>query len=100
MVLEHALMSVHPGQEAQFEVDLEEALRVITSAEGCTSAKVLRGVESTSTYLLLVEWTSVAAHLEGFRGSPAFTRWRELVGPWWVEVPVVEHFSPTAEQPA
>jgi heme-degrading monooxygenase HmoA len=98
MALEHALMHVAPGAEAGFEAVLEEALGVITSAEGCRSARVLRGVESPSTYLLLVEWTSVAAHTEDFRSSELFVRWRELVSPFWDQMPVVEHFEPRADR--
>jgi len=30
-------------------------------------------------------------HTEGFRDSPAFTGWREIVGPFFVEPPRVEH---------
>jgi quinol monooxygenase YgiN len=98
MVLEHALMHVGPGEEDRFETVLDEALEVISAADGCGAVRVLRGVESPSTYLLLVEWSSVEAHTEGFRGSERFARWRQLVSPFWVELPVVEHFAPTAER--
>jgi len=100
MVLEHALLAVRPGDEEKFEAALDEALGVIGGAEGCGTVKVLRGIESTSTYLLLVEWASVEAHNEGFRKSEAFLRWRDLVSPWWVELPVVEHFAAVAERTA
>ena len=98
MVVEHALMAITPGDEDRFAAALDEALGVITSAPGCRSARVLRGVESPSTFLLLVEWDSVEAHTEGFRSSELFARWRALVSPFWVELPVVEHFSPAAER--
>jgi len=98
MVLEHALMHVTPGEEEGFEAVLGEALAVIASAEGCLGARIRRGIESPSTYLLEVEWTNVAAHTEGFRSSELFVRWRKLVSPFWSELPVVEHFSLTAER--
>ncbi len=31
----------------------------------------------------LVRWVNLGDHTEGFRGSPAFTRWREIVGPFF-----------------
>jgi quinol monooxygenase YgiN len=98
MVLEHALMNVRPGEEERFEAALDEALEVIGAADGCGTVTVLRGIESPSTYLLLVEWASLDAHTEGFRGSDAFARWRALVSPWWSELPVVEHFAPAKER--
>ena len=98
MVIEHALMQIVPGQEAAFEAVLPAALEVITASPGCRSARIAAGIESPGCYLLLVEWDSVEAHVEGFRGSELFAAWRELVSPFWVELPVVEHFDPAAER--
>jgi len=95
-VTEHALLYVRPGQEAEFEAAFTEARQVIGASPGCRSVRVLRGVESTSTYLLLVDWDNLQAHTETFRGSPGFTRWRELVGRYWDPMPTVEHFRELA----
>jgi hypothetical protein len=46
--------------------------------------------------LLLVRWVNLGDHTEGFRGSPAFTRWREIVGPFFAEPPRVEHVNVVA----
>jgi len=46
--------------------------------------------------LLLVRWANLGDHTEGFRGSPAFTRWREIVGPFFAEPPRVEHVNVVA----
>lgn len=92
MILEHALLEVTPGREAEFEASMASALAIIEADPGCRGASVRRQIESPSTYLLLVEWTSVEAHLEGFRQSPAFERWRELTHPFYVERPSVTHF--------
>jgi heme-degrading monooxygenase HmoA len=99
MVLEHALLAVRPGEEEAFTAVLGEALGVITRSPGCRSARVLRGHESPSTFLLLVEWDSLEDHLDGFRRSPDFELWRSLVGPFWVELPDVQHFLPSAASP-
>lgn len=96
MVREHALMSITPGQERAFEAVLPDALAVITSAPGCHRAEVHRGVESPSTYLLLVWWDSVEVH-EAFRASEAFPIWRRHVQPHWAELPKVEHFDLAAQ---
>ncbi|HEV7209316.1 MAG TPA: antibiotic biosynthesis monooxygenase family protein [Mycobacteriales bacterium] len=91
-VTEHALLFVRPGQEADFEVAMSQARQVLGASPGCRSVRVLRGEESPSTYLLLVDWDSRAAHTDTFRNSAAFTRWRELVGRFWEPMPTVEHF--------
>ncbi len=90
-VVEHAVISVVPGQEAQFEAAFVEARQVISSADGCRWVQLGRGIERPSSYLLLVGWDSLDAHLTGFRGSDLFVRWRELIGPYFAEPPSVEH---------
>ena len=40
-----------------------------------------------------MEWTSVEAHDPGFRGSPEYRRWRELLHHFYEPFPVVEHFA-------
>lgn len=96
MVTEHAFIAVRPGAETEFESVLPDALAVISAAPGCASARMLRGVERPSTFLLLVEWESVTAHTEGFRSSEAFTRWRSIIGPYLDGQPDVEHFAAQA----
>jgi quinol monooxygenase YgiN len=43
--------------------------------------------------VLLVEWDSVEAHLDNFRGTERFTQWRGLIGPYFDGAPRVEHFT-------
>ena len=51
------------------------------------------GVERPQVYLFTIKWTTLEAHVEGFRASPAFAQWRALIGPHFDGAPVVEHFS-------
>ena len=70
MITEHALLPVKPGLEAEFESAFREARPIIASMPGFISLALHRGIESPSTYLLLVEWQSVEHHEVGFRQSP------------------------------
>ncbi|WP_029253086.1 antibiotic biosynthesis monooxygenase family protein [Paraoerskovia marina] len=92
MIREHALLPVRPGQEAAFEAAFVEARPLIAQQPGFLDLTLSRGVESSSTYLLLVEWESVEAHEEGFRRSAQFPRWRELLHHFYEPKPVVEHY--------
>ncbi len=94
MILEHALLPVRPGREEEFEAALRLARPLIAGMPGFRRITVSRGVESPSTYLLLVEWDSVEAHQTGFRGSPEYGRWRELLHRFYHPFPTVEHFAP------
>ena len=90
-MLEHALLNIHVGEESAFEKSLREALPLIESAEGCFGAEVRRQSEDDSTYLLLVRWSSIDAHL-AFRATELFTAWRSLTHRYYREPPSVTHF--------
>ncbi len=94
MILEHALLPVRPGREEEFERAFATARTLIEASPGCLRLSLSRGVESPSSYLLLVEWESVEAHLDGFRTSDAFQQWRRLLHHFYDPAPVVEHFTP------
>ncbi|GAA1520465.1 heme-degrading monooxygenase HmoA [Agromyces terreus] len=93
MILEHALLPVVPGLEREFEAAFDEARHLIAGMPGFVDLTLSRGVESPSTYLLLVHWESVEAHEIGFRGAPEYARWRELLHRFYDPFPVVEHFA-------
>jgi heme-degrading monooxygenase HmoA len=96
MVLERALITVTPGREEEFEQAFGTAKAQVTGSRGFRGATLSRGIESPSTYLLLVEWDTLEDHTEGFRGSPAFGQWRGLIGHLFDGAPDVEHFVQVA----
>jgi heme-degrading monooxygenase HmoA len=96
MIVERVVVHVVSGREDDFEAALRQARDVIAGAEGVGALRFARGIESPSTYLLLIEWDSVEAHMVGFRESERFARWRELIGPFFASPPEVEHFQPLA----
>lgn len=93
MVLEVALIDVKPGQEDDFAAAYAQGRDVLVGTPGCRSVRMTRGVESPARFVLLVEWDSVAAHLDNFRATERFTTWRGLIGPYLAAPPVVEHFT-------
>lgn len=91
MILEIAVIRVKAGQDGQFENAFREASRVISAAKGYRSHELVRSIESSGKYVLLVRWDSVEAHMEGFRNSPDFKKWRDLIGTYFEGAPEVEH---------
>jgi len=91
MVLEHALLHVRAGEESAFEHSMRTALPIIESAQGCFGAEVRRQLEDDSTFLLLVRWSSLDAHM-AFRATELFESWRALTHPFYAETPSVTHF--------
>lgn len=93
MVLEVALIDVLDGQEVAFAAAYAEAYHVLATTPGCRSVRMTKGVESPSRFVLLVEWESIDAHLDNFRATERFARWRGLIGPYFDGAPRVEHFT-------
>lgn len=91
MILEVAMLTVRAGEQSAFEAAMREAAPVIAGAAGYHGHQLQRSVETPGRYLLLVRWETLEAHTVGFRGSPAFAKWREMIGGFFAEPPVVEH---------
>ena len=92
MVLEVAVFNIVPGQEAEFAAAYAEAREMLVSTPGFHSARMTRGIESPSRFVLLVEWDSLDAHTVNFRRSERFQTWRGLLSPHFDGQPSTEHF--------
>jgi heme-degrading monooxygenase HmoA len=98
MILELADIRIPPGKQAEFDAAIERALRtVVVNAEGMRGFRVNKGIESPERYILQIFWDTLEAHTVGFRGSPLFAEWRAIVGPFFAQPPVVEHFTLVAK---
>lgn len=105
MIIEHALLPVRPESAADFEAAFAAARPIIASMPGFRSLSLSRGVESPGSYLLRVEWDHLDDHVVGFRGSPEYQRWKDLLHHFYDPFPAVEHFAPvtlpeTGDRPA
>ena len=92
MILEKATLDVLPGTETSFEDDFREASEIISSMEGYISHELLRCLEVRNRYLLLVHWETVEDHEIGFRKSPEYQQWKELLHHYYRPFPEVEHY--------
>jgi heme-degrading monooxygenase HmoA len=93
MVLEVADIEVKPGAEDDFAAAYRSVRDVLVGTPGCQGARMTRGIESPSRFVLLVEWDTLAAHEENFRGTDRFVTWRGVLGPFFARPPQVEHVS-------
>jgi heme-degrading monooxygenase HmoA len=93
MILEVAEITIRPGTQFEFEAAIRRGVEtVIAHSPGFRRYEVQHGIESPERYLLMIEWETLENHTVDFRGSPAFGRWRELVGPFFAQPPQVEHY--------
>ena len=93
MILEVAVLDVRPGQRQGFEAAFAEAEPLIARARGHLGHELRRCVEDGNRFLLLVRWKTLEDHTEGFRGSPDYERWRQLLHHFYDPFPVVQHYA-------
>jgi heme-degrading monooxygenase HmoA len=91
MVKEHVMITITPGQEESFEQKMEKGKALLLTAEGATEVTLLRGIEHTSTFVLMIDWDSVDYHT-AFTTTPEFKEFGALVGPLFASKPEMQHF--------
>jgi quercetin dioxygenase-like cupin family protein/quinol monooxygenase YgiN len=92
LVHEVARILARPGQAEAFERAVAEAAPLFRRARGTRTFMLQRAEEDPLEYRLVVGWESVEDHVDGFRGSPDFDRWRALVADTMSGLPEVAHF--------
>jgi heme-degrading monooxygenase HmoA len=93
MILEVATLHITPGQEEAFETALHQAIPILASMHGCISQEIRRSIEHRNRYILLVQWQSLEDHTIGFRTSPQYQEWRQLLNHFFDPLPTVEHYE-------
>jgi heme-degrading monooxygenase HmoA len=92
MVLEVAVIHVRPGSAGEFEAAYRTGREIVLAAPGALAVRLVRGIESPSRFILLVEWHDIDAH-EAFRESDAYPAWRAAVGSYFAGPPTTGHYS-------
>ena len=93
MILEVAILNVIPGLEVEFEAAFQQASMIISRMQGYGSHQIRRCIEQRNRYILLVEWETLEDHTVGFRGSPDYQQWKQLLHRFYAPFPEVEHYE-------
>ena len=75
MITEMALLTALPGQAEELGRAIDRGVEFIRSAPGCEGVAVTRCVEKPDRFVVLVDWASLEAHVDDFRGSELFEQW-------------------------
>jgi len=86
-------LHVTPGSEEAFEQAVSDAAALFQRATGARTFALVRQLEDASHYRLHIRWSTIEDHTEGFRNSPEFAGWRELVMPHLATPPEATHFT-------
>ena len=94
MILEVAIMKIKPEAIARFEAVFPKAAAITASVAGYISHEMVRCVETKGKYYFMIRWESIEAHEKNFRQSPKRQEFRDLLGDFFAEPTVAEHFEP------
>lgn len=92
MILEVAILNVKNNMCDEFEAAFKRASEIISSMSGYISHELQKCVEVPNRYILLVRWETLEAHTIGFRESPEYQQWKQLLHHFYHPFPVVEHY--------
>lgn len=90
-VTELAFLSIRSGQGAAFEASFANVAGLLAGAEGHLRHRLVPSVDQANVYLLEVEWTDLAAHVETFETSDAHARFMAALEPFLATEPHVVH---------
>jgi heme-degrading monooxygenase HmoA len=93
MILELAILNIKDGKSAEFEKAFSEAQEIIKSAKGYISHNLQKSLKASNCYLLLVKWQTLNDHVNGFRKSPEYQKWKKLLHNFYQPFPEVIHFE-------
>lgn len=92
MILEVAILNISSGMESAFEEAFAQASPLIASMKGYIKHELQQCIETPDRYLLLVHWQTLEDHTIGFRNSPEYQQWKQLLHHFYDPFPIVEHF--------
>ena len=93
MILEVIRYLVPADRQSDFEEAYARAANILSRSPFCLKYTLTRSKKETARYLLLIEWESAEAHLEGFRRSADFREFFQLVKPFYNLLEEMEHYE-------
>ena len=97
MMTEIVRITIDPARAPDFIAAVQKSAETVQSrADGCRSMRLERILENPAQYLLMVGWDSVEHHTVTFRHSGLYNEWRTLAGPFFEDLPKVDHVETVA----
>lgn len=93
MITEIAVLNIKQDESRSFESAFSKAQAIISSAKGYIHHELLKCMEETDKYLLVVQWQTLEDHIEGFRKSRPYSEWKNLLHHFYDPFPRVEHYK-------
>ncbi|MEP7081262.1 MAG: antibiotic biosynthesis monooxygenase family protein [Ginsengibacter sp.] len=82
-------------QHSNFETAYTDAGKYLKASMYCLGYQVIHGNDEPNHYIVIIRWTSKEEHLNGFRTSPEFMPFFNLVKPFISKIEEMKHYDLT-----
>jgi quinol monooxygenase YgiN len=85
--------TIAADQHANFEEAYKRAGKLLDASTYCLGYEVIHGEEEPDHYIVIIDWTSTQDHMTGFRNSPQFMPFFDLVKPFYNNIEEMKHYK-------
>jgi len=93
MTIEYIRYLLVAHEPAQLIAAYEEACRHLDAAPECLEYELAQCDEEPRSFILRIEWTSAAAHMQGFRRGAHFPPFLAAIRPFVPEIAEMRHYG-------
>ena len=90
--------NISGDQHQNFEQAYTNAGKYLQSSPYCLGYQLIHGKEEPDNYIVIIHWTSMEEHLNGFRKSADFMPFFNLVKPFFNNIKEMKHYELTAAE--
>lgn len=95
MIVEYIRYQLVPERVAGFLAAYRTAAEELKASPHCLGYELSQCREHSERFVLRIEWTSVEAHLEGFRQSAGFQLFFAAIRPYLDDIEEMTHYQLT-----
>jgi quinol monooxygenase YgiN len=95
MIVEYIRYKIPQEKQKQFETAYENAAVPLNASPHCLKYELSHCAEQPDLYILRIEWDSHDGHMKGFRSSPEFRKFFELIKPFFDNIEEMRHYELT-----
>ena len=89
--------TITPDLHSNFEEAYKKAGKLLEESSYCLAYQVIHGEEESDHYIVIIDWTSTQDHMNGFRQSPQFMPFFNLVKPFYNNIEEMKHYKAVFE---
>jgi len=92
MIIEVTTLKIQPSQQKEFEAAIKKSAKsFIAHFPGCQGYSLRHCIEDPLQYVIEIQWETLKDHIQGFRASEEFKKWRAQISPYFAESPKTYH---------